>query len=142
MLHQYGITNGIKYRYLRRCYLVCLLSCVLSLLIPGGTSALETLSWSSSLRRLGWTSWRERLLVATGGRVSESSPMNQKRESRRRTSRTKIWTSSSKCLFPIGRSWPSARSLTDSWSGNVRWEEPLHLGSVPFKLGLWFICSK
>ena len=98
---------------------------VLSPVILGGTSALETSSWSCFLRcSLEWTSWRQKLrMVTPGKRACGSSPMSRKRGSRRRTSksRTNIWTSSSKCLFLIGRSWPSVPSLMDSWSGNVRW---------------------
>uniref|UniRef100_A0A3Q3EDB2 Eukaryotic translation initiation factor 2-alpha kinase 3 n=1 Tax=Labrus bergylta TaxID=56723 RepID=A0A3Q3EDB2_9LABR len=56
-----------------------------------------------------------------GGRVSGSSSMSQRTARAQRSSqstRRRIWTWSSKCLFLIGRSWRSAVSLRGSWSGN------------------------
>lgn len=92
----------------------------------GGTSALETLSWSFfPMLSLGSTSWREKWPVGTpGGRVSGSSPRRRRRASSRRTStnRTTIWTWSLRCLSQTGRSWRSARSLMDSWCGSARWD--------------------
>ena len=97
---------------------------------------METSSWSCFRRcSLEWTSWREKLrMVTPGGRACGSSPTSRKRGSRRGTSktRTSIWTSSSKCLFLIGRSWPSVPSLMDSWSGNVRW------GMIKFTMSLLY----